>query len=71
MARLSTFASLLLTGAVLAAPLGVAHAQAQTKIAVVNIPRLLEEAPQAKAAMQALQDEFAPRSARSPRSRRS
>ncbi len=61
MARLSTFASLLLTSAVLAAPLGVAHAQAQTKIAVVNIPRLLEEAPQAKAAMQALQDEFAPR----------
>ncbi len=41
------------------APLGVAHAQ--TKIAVVNVPRLLEEAPQAKAAMQALQDEFAPR----------
>jgi outer membrane protein len=61
MARLSTFASLLLTSAVLAAPLGVAHGQAQTKIAVVNIPRLLEEAPQAKAAMQALQDEFAPR----------
>jgi outer membrane protein len=61
MARLSTFASLLLTSAVLAAPFGVAQAQAQAKIAVVNIPRLLEEAPQAKAAMQALQDEFAPR----------
>jgi outer membrane protein len=61
MARLSTFASLLLTSAVLAAPLGAAQAQAQTKIAVVNVPRLLEEAPQAKAAMQALQDEFAPR----------
>ena len=26
-----------------------------------NVPRLLEEAPQAKSAMQALQDEFAPR----------
>lgn len=43
----------------LAAPLG--SAQAQAKIAVVNIPKLLEEAPQAKSAMQALQDEFAPR----------
>jgi outer membrane protein len=31
------------------------------KIAVVNVPRLLDEAPQAKSAMQALQDEFAPR----------
>lgn len=59
MARLFTFASLLLTGAVLVAPPSVA--QAQTRIAVVNIPRLLEEAPQAKTAMQALQDEFAPR----------
>ena len=59
MSRLSTFVSVFLTGAVLAAPLGVA--QAQTKIAVVNIPKLLEEAPQAKTAMQALQDEFAPR----------
>ena len=37
------------------------RARAQTKIAVVNVPRLLEEAPQAKTAMQALQDEFAPR----------
>lgn len=44
---------------VLLAPLGAA--QAETKIAVVNVPRLLEEAPQAKTAMQALQDEFAPR----------
>lgn len=43
----------------LLAPL--AAAQAQTKIAVVNVPRLLEEAPQAKATKQALQDEFAPR----------
>src|SRR5687768_12789092 len=39
----------------------VTFAQAQIKIAVVNVPRLLEEAPQAKAAMQAMQDEFAPR----------
>jgi outer membrane protein len=42
-----------------AAPLGAA--QAEMKIAVVNVPRLLDEAPQAKAAMQALSDEFAPR----------
>jgi outer membrane protein len=34
---------------------------ADIKIAVVNVPRLLEEAPQAKNAMKALQDEFAPR----------
>jgi outer membrane protein len=46
-------------GLALLAPLGAA--QAQMKIAVVNVPRLLEEAPQAKGAMQALQDEFAPR----------
>ncbi len=59
MVRLSAWVGVLLTGAALAAPLGAA--QAQTKIAVVNIPRLLEEAPQAKQAMQALQDEFAPK----------
>lgn len=57
MARLLSVVSALFI--VSAAPL--AAAQAQTKIAVVNIPRLLEEAPQAKTAMQALQDEFAPR----------
>lgn len=43
----------------LSAPFGIA--QAQAKIAVVNVPKLLEEAPQAKSAMQALADEFAPR----------
>jgi outer membrane protein len=57
-ARLSVVGSIL-AGLTLLAPLGVA--QAQTKIAVVNVPRLLDEAPQAKSAMQALQDEFAPR----------
>jgi outer membrane protein len=36
-------------------------AHAQMKIAVVNVPQLLEEAPQAKSAMQALEDEFSPR----------
>ncbi|MBB6091742.1 outer membrane protein [Povalibacter uvarum] len=59
MARSSIFGLLFTTSLALLAPLGVA--QAQMKIAVVNVPRLLEEAPQAKAAMQALQDEFAPR----------
>ncbi len=53
-----------LTGWIALAALAFAapfSAQAQNKIAVVNIPKLLEEAPQAKSAMQALQDEFAPR----------
>ena len=62
MARLSPssiIAGPILAGMALLAPLGVAHAE--MKIAVVNVPRLLDEAPQAKSAMQALQDEFAPR----------
>lgn len=58
-ARLIIGGSVLAAGMVVLAPWSVA--QAETKIAVVNVPRLLEEAPQAKAAMQALQDEFAPR----------
>ena len=33
----------------------------ELKVGVVNLPRLLEEAPQAQEAMQKLQDEFAPR----------
>lgn len=61
MARLSITAIFWATLAGLAtiAPIGAANAE--LKIGVVNVPRLLEEAPQAKAAMQALQDEFAPR----------
>jgi outer membrane protein len=58
MARLSIFGFAVSAGLALLAPLG---AHAELKIAVVNVPRLLEEAPQAKVAMQALQDEFAPR----------
>jgi outer membrane protein len=58
MARLSISALVISSALALVAPLTV---HAQIKIAVVNVPRLLEEAPQAKAAMQALQDEFAPR----------
>lgn len=38
-----------------------AAAQQDLKIGVVNVARLLDQAPQAKAAMEALQDEFAPR----------
>jgi outer membrane protein len=59
MARLSISGLVLSSALALLAPLGAAHAE--LKIAVVNVPKLLEEAPQAKAAMQALQDEFAPR----------
>lgn len=41
------------------APVGAA--EAQMKVGVVNVQRLLQDSPQAKASMQALQDEFAPR----------
>jgi|SRR5688500_7639373 outer membrane protein len=63
MARLSIPATLLSATlmAVLLSFAPAAGAQTQLKIAVVNVPRLLEEAPQAKSAMQAMQDEFAPR----------
>jgi outer membrane protein len=44
-----------------AVALPVAAAQAQAKIGVVNIARLLQEAPQAQAASQALENEFATR----------
>lgn len=41
---------------------GAAHAQTtEMRIGVVNVARLLEQAPQAQAAMSALQQEFAPR----------
>ena len=58
MPRLRTLALPLAASLACMVPLG---AHAQLKIAVVNVPQLLEEAPQAKSAMQALQDEFAPR----------
>lgn len=60
MARLSAI-GFVIASLALMAPLGAVQAQAQLKIGFVNVPRLLEEAPQAKTAMQALQDEFAPR----------
>jgi outer membrane protein len=47
---------------VIALAVGAAHAQESgMRIGVVNVPRLLEQAPQAQAAMGALQQEFAPR----------
>jgi outer membrane protein len=49
----------LLASAAVALPVGAAEAQA--KIGVVNIARLLQEAPQAQAASQALENEFAAR----------
>ncbi len=49
-----------LIGALMAA--ANAGAQAETlRVGVVNVNRLLEQAPQFRAAMQALQEEFAPR----------
>jgi outer membrane protein len=47
---------------VIALAVGAGHAQESgMRIGVVNVPRLLEQAPQAQAAMGALQQEFAPR----------
>ncbi len=41
--------------------LAAGQASADTKIGVVNFQKLLEDAPQTKSAMQALENEFAPR----------
>src|SRR5450432_140373 len=41
--------------------LAAQQASADTKIGVVNFQKLLEDAPQTKTAMQALENEFAPR----------
>lgn len=57
--RIKTVTLVLLTIAASALPLGAA--QAQAKIGVVNVARLLQEAPQAQAASQALENEFAAR----------
>ena len=57
--RIWNWIGLLLGVALLA---GTAHAQTSSmRIGVVNVARLLEQAPQAQAAMSALQEEFAPR----------
>jgi len=57
--RTKTAMLALVTIAASALPLGAA--QAQAKIGVVNVARLLQEAPQAQAASQALENEFAAR----------
>lgn len=57
--RTKTALLALVTIAASALPLGAAHAQA--KVGVVNVARLLQEAPQAQAASQALENEFAAR----------
>jgi len=57
--RIKTASLSLLVLAASALPLGAAEAQA--KIGVVNVARLLQESPQAQAASQALENEFANR----------
>jgi outer membrane protein len=57
--RIKTPLLAFLTLAAVSMPLSAA--QAQTKIGVVNVARLLQEAPQAQAASQALENEFAAR----------
>jgi len=57
--RIKTTALALLTLAAVTLPLGAA--QAQTKIGVVNVQRLLQESPQAQAASNSLENEFAAR----------
>lgn len=57
--RIKTTTLALLTLAAVSLPLGAA--QAQTKIGVVNVQRLLQESPQAQAASSALENEFAAR----------
>jgi outer membrane protein len=57
--RINTLTLALVTLAAAALPLEAARAEA--KIGVVNVARLLQEAPQAQAASKALEDEFASR----------
>jgi outer membrane protein len=57
--RIKTTTLALLILAAVSLPLGAA--QAQTKIGVVNVQRLLQESPQAQAASNALENEFAAR----------
>ena len=59
--RLVSLLSRRLAALLLLAGLAAPVAAADLNIGVVNLARLLDEAPQARSAMQALQDEFAPR----------
>src|SRR6202795_282844 len=59
---MSTFNRIIpLLGFFLCAALVSAQASAEIKIGVVNFQKLLEDSPQTKTAMQALENEFAPR----------
>src|SRR6202166_2325787 len=59
---MSTFNRIIpLLGLFLCAALVSAQASAETKMGFVDFQKLLEDAPQTKAAMQALENEFAPR----------
>jgi len=57
--KFSKIIASIVLAAAFAAPL--AAVSAELKVGVVIVPRLLQESPQARAAMGALQDEFAPR----------
>jgi outer membrane protein len=57
--RIKTAALTIVLLAASTAPLGAAYAE--TKVGVVNVTRLLQESPQAQAASQALENEFAGR----------
>jgi outer membrane protein len=57
--RIKTAALTIVLLAACTAPLGAAYAE--TKVGVVNVTRLLQESPQAQAASQALENEFAGR----------
>jgi outer membrane protein len=59
MLRTSLWKSMVAAAVIAAAPLSVAHAEA--KIGVVDFGQLMRESPQLKSAMEALQNEFAPR----------
>lgn len=59
---MSTFnRSIAYIGLCLCLTLASAQASAEIKVGVVNFQKLLEDAPQTKVAMQALENEFAPR----------
>jgi outer membrane protein len=59
--RVRTFGLSLLIASALGAVAGTASAQANLKIGVVNVGRLLEQAPQSKVVTDKLQKEFEPR----------
>lgn len=61
MRRLTNHLAALLACAALAPGLALAQAAAPLKIGVVNFPRLIQDSPQAKIVLKALEDEFSPR----------